>query len=253
MTEASQILSNYHHERHFLQIVHVARAGTARVPFIYMKNHKAACTTILATLIRYQQAHLGQPVTTVAESVIHKPPARLMQNGRRSLDTGRALAFLNDPQYFRFTVIRDPIARTVSAYADKMVKGGKQKAALMRHLGRPAEADITLSEFLDIIAQDSGARDVDRHWRSQRKEISYDTVTYDFIGDMRDLDGAMSKVIGMCFDDGEMLVQDTRKTLGHKSDSRSRLEGLSAEDRRNLETALEDDLAMYEEVRAALK
>ena len=42
-----RILDNYQHQRHFLQLVNIPVFGA---PFLYMKNHKAACTTVLAPI-----------------------------------------------------------------------------------------------------------------------------------------------------------------------------------------------------------
>lgn len=243
------LLANYHHERHFLQTIHVAQSGTAKRPFIYMKCHKAACTTILATLINNQRLHMGQDTGLVEEAVIHKPPKQLMANGRRNLTTEHAVKAICSKEFFRFTVIREPIVRTISAYSDKILGGGKQKTALMKLLKRPVESNISLSEFLDIIANDEAVLDLDRHWRSQSKEISYGLVPYDFIGDVADIGTAITRVTQSCFDADRSEIQDTRVTLGHASSSTKYLKGLTQTDKRNLEKALEEDFDMYAEVR----
>jgi len=72
---------------------------------------------------------MGQDTGLVEEAVIHKPPKQLMANGRRNLTTEHAVKAICSKEFFRFTVIREPIVRTISAYSDKILGGGKQKTA----------------------------------------------------------------------------------------------------------------------------
>jgi hypothetical protein len=249
MSDAPAILANYPNRRHFLQLVNIPVFGT---PFLYMKNHKAACTTVLASLMANLNATKDGPPEPIDMGSVHAPPKSLLLTGSRGLTVRRALRWLNDPDVFRFTVVREPVARTVSAYADKIVKGDKQKTRLMRHLGRRVEADLSLSEFLDILAQDPAALDLDRHWRPQRKEVSWDQIEYDYVGDMADLPGAMALILNRIFGPSAQPPEDTRRSFGHKSHSQVLIEGMTAADRRNIERALEGDFEMYESVRHRL-
>jgi hypothetical protein len=249
MDHHPRILDNYLHTKHFLQLVNVPVFGK---PFLYMKNHKAACTTVLATLMDNLIKARGDGGETIDMTSVHTPPKSLLLTGPRGLTMARVMEALADRQVFKFTVVREPMARTVSSFSDKIVKGEKQKAKLMRHLNRPIDDDITLSEFLDIMAQDQAARDIDRHWRSQRKEVSYDFINYDFVGDMADLNGALNLVVKTLFDVDRPVVQDTRRSLGHKSASAEMIEAMTPTDRRNIETAFGEDFDMYEDVRLRL-
>ncbi|TCL00705.1 sulfotransferase family protein [Shimia isoporae] len=249
MDHRPRILDNYLHTKHFLQLVNVPVFGT---PFLYMKNHKAACTTVLATLMDHLIKLRGDGGETIDMTSVHTPPKSLLLTGPRGLTMERVMEALADRQVFRFTIVREPVARTVSSFSDKIVKGEKQKAKLMRHLKRPVDDEISLSEFLDIMAHDEAARDIDRHWRSQRKEVSYDFINYDFVGDMADLNGAMSHVVKTIFGVDTPELQDTRKSLGHKSASAEMIEAMTSKDRRNIETAFGEDFEMYEDVRQRL-
>ncbi len=244
-----RILDNYPHQRHFLQLVNIPVFGT---PFLYMKNHKAACTTVLATLMANLLQQKGETTDSIDMGSVHTPPNTLLLTGPRGLSMPRVMEALADKQVYRFTIVREPVARTVSSFADKIVKGEKQKTRLMRYLKRPADSDLTLSEFLDIMAQDPAARDLDRHWRSQRLEISYDFISYDFVGDMADLGGALSRIVRRVFNVAHPELQDTRASLGHKSRSAELIQGMTATDRRNIEAAFGPDFEMYEDVRQKL-
>lgn len=245
------ILGNYLHRRHYLQTVNLPAFTPSKRRFLYMKNHKCACTTVLATLMTHLQREAGTEHEFDMDTV-HTPPKSLLLTGPRGLTLPMVDRAIHDDRVFKFTIVREPVARTVSAFADKIVKGDKQKTKLMNYLGRPKTSDITLSEFLDIMAHDEGARDVDRHWREQRKEVSYDFIPFDFIGDMADLNGAMTFAIQEIFGETPQL-QDTRTSLGHKSRSRELIEGMTAQDHKNIETAFGPDFEMYEEVKTRLK
>ncbi|MEP2530291.1 sulfotransferase family 2 domain-containing protein [Shimia sp.] len=217
-----------------------------------MKNHKAACTTVLATLMANLLEQKGEATEGLDMRLVHTPPNTLLLTGPRGLSIAQVMEALADRRVFRFTIVREPVARTVSSFADKIVKGDKQKTKLMRYLKRPADSDLSLSQFLDIMAQDQGARDVDRHWRSQRLEVSYDFINYDFVGDMADLHGALSQIVRRIFQVERPKVQDTRASMGHKSKSAELIEGMTALDRRNIEKAFGPDFEMYEDVRQKL-
>ncbi|PSL19145.1 sulfotransferase family 2 domain-containing protein [Shimia abyssi] len=244
-----RILDNYPNQRHFLQLVNIPVFGA---PFLYMKNHKAACTTVLATLMANLLDQKGEGTGSIDMNTVHTPPNTLLLTGPRGLKMAQVLEALADRRVYRFTIIREPVARTVSSFADKIVKGDKQKTKLMRYLKRPVNSDMSLSQFLDIMAQDPGARDVDRHWRSQRLEVSYDFINYDFVGDMADLDGALNRIVRHIFKVDRPQVQDTRTSLGHKSKSAELIEGMTPSDRRNIETAFGPDFEMYHDVRQKL-
>lgn len=251
LASLADIEKNYLHRRHFLQTVNLPASPPAGAAFLYMKNHKAACTSILATLMAHLMAERGETEALSMENV-HTPPKSLLLTGVRGLTPEQVMAALADPAVFKFTVVREPISRTVSAYADKIAGAQKQKRKLMQALGRDADDDLSLSQFLDLLAQEPRLRDLDRHWRNQCKEISYHEIAYDFIGDVADLQGALRIVVARCFAADTPLYQDTRSSLGHRSSSRELIEGLTAADRRNLDSAFADDLDMYDEVRRRL-
>jgi hypothetical protein len=118
----------------------------------------------------------------------------------------------------------------------------------MKYLNRPIDDQITFSQFLDIIAHDRGALDLDRHWRPQRKEISYDQISFDYIGDVANIHDDLNFINNNIFD-VPVPIQDTRKSFGHKSNSTELVKAMNRVDLTNIETAFSMDFEMYEEVR----
>lgn len=243
------VRQNYPSERQMLQTSHVAAFGR---PFIYMKNHKAACTTVLASLLTALQGQLGE-TKPLDMQLVHTPPSALLRAGPRAVTAPQLAALLEDPEVFKFTIVRDPVARTVSAWADKIAKKDVQHRRLMKHLGRKPADDLSLSSFLDVLARDPQALDLDRHWRPQRKEISYDIIPFDFIGDVADLSASLTHILDHLFGAQAPKIDDTRQSMGHKTKSKDLIQSLTQQDRRNLLLALETDLDMYDAVQKASK
>ncbi|GGA15325.1 sulfotransferase family 2 domain-containing protein [Neptunicoccus cionae] len=243
------ILDNYLHERHFLQTVYMPAFQPAGRNFVYMKNHKAACTTVIATLMAHLLAEMGDS-RDISMQNVHKPPMDVIHAGKRTLSLDRAVDALQSPDVFRFTAVREPISRTVSAWADKVAGQGAKKHKLMDKLGRAKDEDLSLSAFLDVLAHNPEALDVDRHWRPQSKEISWGLINYDVVGTTDDLEPALKEIVSSCFGKAQPMVQDTRNSLGHKTSSKELVAGLTRKDRRNIERAFGADLEMYEAVKS---
>ena len=253
MDRIKHILANYNNRRHLLQTVHIQARPFGGPNFLYMKNHKAACTNILTLLITHMHHALGADRRLkFSMKRLHNLPADYLRAGARNLDWQIAQDALIAPGWFRFTMVREPMRRTVSAWADKMqsLEKPRHRQDLMKYLGRDPESFMALSEFLDVIAQDEGARDIDRHWRPQHKEISFGLIDYDLIGRVEAMDEARRQIVSTLFgtDAHKIDVVDTRDHLGHRSSSREHLENLTAQDRRNIERAFAQDFEMYETI-----
>ncbi|WP_299965054.1 sulfotransferase family 2 domain-containing protein [uncultured Roseobacter sp.] len=243
------LLACYLGTAHFLQTVHLSAEGTAAQPFLYMKNHKAACSHVLATLMTYQLGFLGGDPGGLTHAKLHKPPKALMLSGKRSLTEEMAQSALRDATRFRFTVVRDPTERTLAAWADRIRGGHRQKDRLMRHIGRAPEDTLSLSAFLDVLAQDNSARDLDRHWRPQSSDIAYGRVRYDHIGDVANLAATASVIATTCFALPEGTEAPRHLWPGPAEDVTELRAMLTAADLRNLERAFAQDYVMCEEVR----
>jgi hypothetical protein len=252
MTRVEDLVANYPHRKHFLQTVNLPAVLPAGRSFLYMKNHKCACTTVIATLMSLLAKQQGIE-EDISMDAVHAPPKSVLFTGPRALSEDSVLSAIDDPSVFKFSVMRDPVTRTVSAYADKIASGDKQKTKLMKYLGRPADSNITLKQFIALLASDEGARDVDRHWRSQRQEICYDHIPFDYIGTVEDIKPAMDHIVRTIFGaEAVGQVVDTRSSLGHKTASKDMIATLTDRDMKNLHKAFEPDFEMYEAVQAKL-
>ena len=254
MSTLSEILPNYQSRRHLLQNVHLPAKAYGGRNFLYMKTHKAACTNVLTLLITQMHAALSSDAALeISMEGVHNLPTDYLRAGARGLEWPTVEDALFGPEWFRFTVIREPLSRTVSAWSDKLQGNTRQRRDLNKVLGRDLETEISLPGFLDIIAQDEEARLIDRHWRPQHLEISYGQVHYDLIGRVEDMQAARAQIVETLFGPRghKVPILDTRKHLGHTSSRRADREALTAQDRRNVERAFARDFDMYERVASA--
>lgn len=149
---------------------------------VYIKNAKAGCSTMLLWLDR---AHTGEHDFLTnrihQENRLPKPRDLGWRNVIRMLE-GEA---------FRFTFVRNPLARARSTWYAKMVV---QKTVwgprLQPVLGLPVDPDtaLTFEQFVTALEQQDPLTEMDEHWRPQHLNLLHPVVTYDFIGKLESFD-----------------------------------------------------------------
>lgn len=156
---------------------------------IYVKNHKAGCTT---TLLWLHRVHTGDHAFDPPDNihVDHTLPRP------RQVGWGRVVRMLNGDA-FRFTFVRDPIRRAESAYLDKVVRWRRYpgRIRLQRALGLPEgpEHDVTFEQFVAALEVTEPLR-MDPHWRPQHLNLLHPLVEYDLVGRLETFDADLTKV-----------------------------------------------------------
>jgi hypothetical protein len=143
--------------------------------YLYLANLKVASSSILGTL---QLAEVGDDSSKVPQNVHERSESPLLnfKTSRFSPDE-----ILNSERVFKFTYVRNPYSRVLSAYLDKIVRQPSERARLLPTLGFPAEAEPSFLEFLQAI---HASRDAwrDLHWMTQSKLIEVNHINYNFVG-----------------------------------------------------------------------
>lgn len=142
---------------------------------VYVRNAKAACSTVLLWLDRiYTGEHDFSPGNVHTENRLPRP---------REVGTRRIGQLLSGEAY-RFTFVRDPLRRFVSVYRDKIEKPKRWRTEIQELLGQ--EPDITRSvsieDFISAIERQDPLTAMDPHWRPQHINVMTDLVDYDHIG-----------------------------------------------------------------------
>lgn len=151
--------------------------------YVYMDNPKTGCSSLKSALIELETRHSQYELDVYNWRNLHnRGVSPLLQLG----DT-RSPAPLSDlvRKGFRFvTFVRNPYARLLSGYRDKMHKHTRMKAEILRLLGH-AETDldrpISFEDFVKTVVRQTD-RQMNPHWRPQTAQILYGILDYHFIG-----------------------------------------------------------------------
>ena len=153
---------------------------------VFIKNHKAACTTISQLLYLHQNG-------IVCEDNVHKDYERLIQGLPNFPVIVEALMARNT---FKFTFVRHPVSRAVSAFKDIFLE--RRNEAWTRHaryierwsfsdsLEDSVNFDIFLEYVTESLHRDSNL--TDPHFRRQVDNTGSNSIKFDFIGRVEDMD-----------------------------------------------------------------
>ncbi|HEY6633357.1 MAG TPA: sulfotransferase family protein [Rhizobiaceae bacterium] len=150
----------------YLRSVHLPRLRA-----IYLTTPKVAGSTIMATLVKADGSQRFDGITNYNDRA-----ARHLLSSE-----GDPRAFWHDlghPDCFRFSFVRNPYDRIISAYLDKIALGTKPRKRKLPGLGPVGE--ISFRDFLLTLQRQKAAR-MNRHWRPQSLLIS-PRVKLDFLG-----------------------------------------------------------------------
>lgn len=158
--------------------------------FVYVTVPKAANSTIKRTLFALYDK---SPPESNPEALHASagPYRTISQLSRTEIN----LAFRH-PQIYRFTFVRNPYARLLSAYWDKITdcnqRGYGNRYA--KKLKLPANA--TFEQFVCRVA-DQPDRAADWHWMSQTRCTMLSLIDYRFIGHVESLAADMAQVLSI--------------------------------------------------------
>lgn len=140
--------------------------------FIWVGIPKAATRSLLDALVRHPSTDLG-----CVE--VRDPLPDLLEANPEYRD------------FFVFTFVRNPWARVVSTYLDKVVNANPDKVKAILSKFPELSPEMSFDEFVDFLVSPRGAdEDADRHWLSQNRFISDDegNLLVDRLGRSEDLD-----------------------------------------------------------------
>jgi len=177
--------------------------------YVYLEVAKAACSTIKKRLIDYEVAPLSYGDRKIHTDNFSSPFVKPFQ-----LDSTALQHILFSGEFYRFSFVRNPYARVLSAYLDKIVQHKPQVRKVLRILGLPddddavAGTDLTFEQFVESI-ENTPLKSLDHHWRPQYLQLMHPLLKLDFIGKVESFEDDWSEVasrIGLSGDAGENVL-----------------------------------------------
>ncbi len=160
--------------------------------YVYVGLPKVACTTIKSSLSVYELRESGVPAETVQRyrRNPHMPVNEMVFTKPYQLGKELFEKTLATPEITVFCFVRNPYARVLSAYLDKVQRKEPQINSIRKELAElrgvaPSEATVggvSFEEFLLATRKKAETGKVDRHWRPQALHLCTDIISYDFVG-----------------------------------------------------------------------
>ncbi|WP_299842575.1 sulfotransferase family 2 domain-containing protein [uncultured Roseovarius sp.] len=244
------VLASFSKPRHFLQNIYAV--ADARMPhhLVYMRNHKAACTSVILSLMKHRATLEGENVDDLNIREVHGRPAGIFVDVK-ALGGPASHDLVQSPESFTFSFVRHPLERAASAFADKVAGSPRHRAKIMRTIGKSGADDITFPEFIHALTTNPAALDLDRHWRPQHKELASGLISYDFLGALPNMDRDLPAILTFGFGAGQNAVADARDAFGHKTRSKDLIDELSSTEKSAFEEVMAQDYALYEDALGA--
>jgi hypothetical protein len=184
--------------RGFNQLTYIDVLPRERI--LYLAIPKCASTTIRMALT----AMIGRQVPPCAEHVHLRRHSVLQSPKQVGASTFHRLA--KDANALRFSFVRNPYDRLVSAWADKfqdkpLGRGGdiieaylQKRQALGLALPRNPDQTLSFADFVEFVAATADAP-VDVHWQSQDDLLDLPGVSFDFVGRLESFAQDFARVI----------------------------------------------------------
>jgi hypothetical protein len=196
-----------------------------RFKYFYLANPKAASTGVLRAL---QLAEVDGDPTRLPEFVHDRSNSPLLKISDSQFSPEE---ILSGSEFFRFTYVRNPFTRVLSAYLDKIIQETAERIRLLPMLGLSPDADVSFLDLLKAIhALRDGWRDI--HWSTQTRLIQCNNISYSFIGRFETFDRSFPEVLKRLGIAQEHF--DAKSKPAHATSASSRLGELLGHDERSL-------------------
>jgi hypothetical protein len=211
-----------------------------RHKYVYVAVGKAANSTV-----KYHLFNLEYRGTRFTPRSVHdRQSAPLLSPYQLPHDLLQHI--FTSPEYYKFTIVRNPYTRLLSCYLDRIQrKAGLAYRQLIRNMNKSVGDDVTFEEFIVFVcAQPPYEQNL--HWRLQTAEICHDTIAYDLIGKQETFSESMSTVwASICPDEPTPSFIDSNKSPSRTS-AHQRILDFYTPDLLNLvRTAYADDFKTF--------
>ena len=174
LPELKQRISTYMSWREFNFNCHIS----LKHEFVYLETPKVGCSSIKFAMMHLELEDFALRIEDPHLAFYNMPTVKPYQ-----LDTDLLHEVLFSDRFFRFSFVRNPYTRTLSAYIDKIQRPEKLAGSISRALGvMPGSSiDMSYEEFLSFVLETPALKQ-DKHWRPQNQMLLHGLLDFHFIG-----------------------------------------------------------------------
>lgn len=189
---------------------------SVRLKFFYIANPKAGCSTVIKML---QLLEAEGDMSRLPEFVHEKEKSPIVPIGRLLVSVGEVL---DSDEYLKFSIVRNPYTRILSAYLDKMVHNSWERERLLPTLGMPSDGEPpSFLEFLRIVAA-FPELERDLHWNSQCFLLQPHAIPYTCIGRFENI-SPMLRALSLRLSPSAAISEETVRVDYHATGSLAKL------------------------------
>lgn len=224
-----------------LQTVLTHTLQTDNGKLLFVKNSKAGCTSVAQLLYHYSKGEY-------CEGPIHIQAENFTQGKSH---WRKNLLALNDKDVVKFTLVRHPQARAISAFKDFFLE--KNNPSAPRHIeaaryfgfSEDAEPNKNFDAFLNYVEAcfKQDIRATDRHFRLQKINIGFGYVNYDIIGRLENLETDLLRVFKLV--GADTYFNDHTKLRGFNRSKTSKKFELTSTQKNRIETLYRPDYEAF--------
>ena len=185
--------TDHHHLKKFM-IDHQSRLATASMvsdsgSFIYLETPKAACSTMKYILMELEGHQIPEARQLTADiingiNVHHKAFHKF--KSLTDLEFKNVVEYISSKKVYRFCVVRNPYARLVSAWTEKISQKNPHYAWCWKKINNHhnignTEHCPTFAEFVSWLEKQEPPETCDAHWRSMTLLLFPEHLAYTHI------------------------------------------------------------------------
>ncbi|MDD2859113.1 MAG: sulfotransferase family protein [Candidatus Nanopelagicales bacterium] len=166
--------------------------------YVYFEVPKAGCGTMKQTLGGLEASRSGERLVTLVQDNPHDRTRVTPFVKPFQLPSDELEHVLTSRKFTRFAVVREPAARLLSGWLEKITQGLQQSEPIFEILteqGRAPErpGDISFADFIDVICA-LPSRKQDPHWRRQTDQIGLDFIRFNALIHLEDLETSWDRL-----------------------------------------------------------
>lgn len=197
-----------------------ASVVSLRHRYVLVVNSKTAGTTLKTIAAKLEREPLAAREATGSDD-----PAQRAENWLRTptladLDPVRLRDVYLGDAFFRFTTVRDPIARCWSAWIDKVVRRHPEFVATFGAqdwfpgaISGPTALLDAFDHFVRALCEHPGLLAADRHWAPQHLVLQWPAFPYDFVGQTEQFQTVIAEWEGAT----GLAIQRHADEIGHRN------------------------------------